>query len=198
MHGGLISVKPHADETYAWHENAIIGNTVMYGATGGFLFAAGKAGERFGVRNSGGSAVVEGVGDHGCEYMTGGTVVVLGETGRNFGAGMSGGLAYVLDEANNFERHFNPDMVGIARVESEEDTAALFALIGRHIQETRSPHAARVLADWENALPRFWKVTPHPETAPPPQKISKRQSAQVNDDSGVAATPAENKELING
>jgi glutamate synthase (ferredoxin) len=178
MHGGTIIVKPKDDEIYAWHENSIIGNTVMYGATGGHLFAAGKAGERFCVRNSGGTAVIEGVGDHGCEYMTGGTVVVLGETGLNFGAGMSGGLAYIYDETGKFPIRFNPDMVGIERVTNDEDIAVLRSLIERHASETGSPRAQEILGDWKNHLAKFHKVLPHPEKAPAPspQKEKKERS----------------------
>jgi glutamate synthase domain-containing protein 3 len=184
MHGGTITVKPHARETYVWHENSIIGNTVMYGATGGAMFAAGRAGERFCVRNSGGTAVVEGVGDHGCEYMTGGTVVVLGDAGRNFGAGMSGGTAYVFDEHHTFERRFNPDMVGITRIENE-DNETLRALVERHAQETGSPRAKELLGNWDNMVTSFWKVTPHPETTPSaPQQIVKTQSGALMDGTG--------------
>jgi len=182
MHGGTITVKPHAHETYVWHENSIIGNTVMYGATGGSLFAAGRAGERFAVRNSGGTAVVEGVGDHGCEYMTGGVVVVLGEAGRNFGAGMSGGIAYVYDENANFERRFNSDMIGIERVQGE-DVYALRHLVERHLTETGSPRAKSLLDDWANSVGQFWKVVPHPDTIPAPQKIEARQSGKSMDGS---------------
>jgi glutamate synthase (ferredoxin) len=106
--GGEIVLRPQAKTQYTWHENVILGNTALYGATGGALFAAGRAGERFAVRNSGANAVVEGVGDHGCEYMTGGVVVILGETGRNFGAGMTGGLAYVYDPADVLPRPLQP------------------------------------------------------------------------------------------
>ena len=121
MHGGELIVRPPGDATFPSHRNAIVGNTVMYGATGGVLYAAGIAGERFCVRNSGGRAVVEGVGDHGCEYMTDGVVIVLGSTGRNFGAGMTGGVAYVLDEEGSFENRYNPQLVSIHRVDHGED-----------------------------------------------------------------------------
>ncbi len=167
MHGGQIVVKPGAHDAFVWADNTIIGNTVLYGATGGHLFAAGRAGERFAVRNSGGTAVVEGIGDHGCEYMTGGTVVVLGETGRNFGAGMSGGTAYIYDTAKSFEKRYNPDMIGIERV-SESDAPALRALIECHARETGSPQARGILDGWAGTLGDFWKVTPHPEKAPAP------------------------------
>jgi glutamate synthase (NADPH/NADH) large chain/glutamate synthase (ferredoxin) len=180
MHGGVITVRPRQEEVYVWHENALIGNTVMYGATGGYLFAAGRAGERFCVRNSGGTAVIEGVGDHGCEYMTGGTVVVLGDAGRNFGAGMSGGIAYVYDEGETFARRFNPDMVGIERVTDESDAEMLRLLIERHERETGSRRAGELLSQWETALSRFYKVVPHPETAPPSHKMEKAQSGVGN------------------
>ena len=180
MHGGVITVRPKDGESFVWHDNSIIGNTVMYGATGGFLFAAGRAGERFAVRNSGGTTVVEGVGDHGCEYMTGGTVVVLGEAGRNFGAGMSGGIAYVFDEADNFERRYNPDMVGIERV-SDADDATLRGLIERHVAETTSPRAQQILDDWSSTRGQFYKVTPHPETLPTTHKIEDKQSDKAMD-----------------
>ena len=169
MHGGQIVVKPGTNVDFVWQENVIIGNTVMYGATGGHLFAAGQGGERFCVRNSGGTAVVEGIGDHGCEYMTGGTVVVLGECGRNFGAGMSGGTAFIYDAAKTFERRYNPDMIGIERIEAEgEDATMLEELIERHARETDSPHAKALLDNWSAALPNFWKAVPHPEKAAPP------------------------------
>ncbi len=198
MHGGVITVRPHAHETYVWHENSIIGNTVLYGATGGHLFAAGRAGERFGVRNSGGTAVVEGIGDHGCEYMTGGTVIVLGETGRNFGAGMSGGEAFIYDESATFERRLNPDMVGIERVSDEMDIVKLRALLERHERETGSPRASQILTDWHHALPLFWKVVPHPETMPPADRIEKKQSTQVNNAKGEAASSGEEAKVIGG
>ena len=169
MHGGKIVVKPGSNADFVWHENVIIGNTVMYGATGGTLFAAGQGGERFAVRNSGGVAVVEGIGDHGCEYMTGGTIVVLGQCGRNFGAGMSGGTAYIYDEAGTFERRYYPDMIGIERVAiGSEDALALEELIERHAAETDSPYAKQILDSWSSALPHFWKAVPHPEKAAPP------------------------------
>src|SRR5258708_3359445 len=116
MSGGEIIVKPSADQKFAAADNSIVGNTCLYGATGGTLLANGRAGERFGVRNSGATAVIEGVGDHGCEYMTGGTVVVLGRTGKNFGAGMTGGLAFVLDLEERFSDLYNPGLGGIERL----------------------------------------------------------------------------------
>ena len=137
-----------------------MGNTVLYGATGGRLFAAGRAGERFAVRNSGAMAVVEGVGDHGCEYMTQGVVVVLGSTGRNFGAGMSHGYAYVLDEDGAFPDRYNPELVTIQRVAEAEDEAFLRSLIEEHAAATGSPRARAILKGWPRYLPSFWKVVP--------------------------------------
>ncbi|MCH8950146.1 MAG: hypothetical protein IIB87_07200 [Chloroflexi bacterium] len=161
MGGGEVAVRPPEDARFIIHENVIIGNTVLYGATGGSLFAAGRAGERFAVRNSGGKAVVEGVGDHGCEYMTEGIVVILGETGRNFGAGMSNGIAYVLDEHGHFASKLNPELVAIKRVTVAEDIEIVQALIERHVQLTESARGREILGDWERFRPLFWKVAPH-------------------------------------
>jgi glutamate synthase (ferredoxin) len=162
MSGGAIVVRPPEAARFAWHENAIIGNTVLYGATGGALFAAGRAGERFCVRNSGALAVAEGAGDHCCEYMTAGITVVLGEVGRNFGAGMSNGLAYVLDEGAVFPQRYNPELVGIERIENDDDAEVLRTIVQRHAEETGSPRARDILAGWERYLPMFWKVVPKP------------------------------------
>ncbi len=125
MSGGEIVIHPPASARFPWAQNTIVGNTVLYGATGGKLFVAGRAGERFCVRNSGARAVVEGVGDHACEYMTAGVVVVLGPTGRNFGAGMSAGVAYVLDEEDLLERRYNPELVSLERIAPGEDDLLL-------------------------------------------------------------------------
>ena len=140
-------------EHFLAEENVIVGNTVLYGATAGRAFFRGLAGERFAVRNSGAWAVVEGVGDHGCEYMTGGRVVVLGPTGRNFAAGMSGGVAYVLDEEGTFAKRCNMGMVGFEEL-SAADAIELRAMIEEHRRRTDSPVAARVLAEWEELLGR--------------------------------------------
>ncbi len=138
----------------------IVGNTVLYGATSGKAFFRGLAGERFAVRNSGADAVVEGLGDHGCEYMTGGHVVVLGRTGRNFAAGMSGGIAYVLDEDGGFGGRCNMELVGFDPLE-DDDIAILRSLVEEHLERTGSPVAARVLEGWDIYLPQFIKVMPH-------------------------------------
>jgi len=171
MSGGEIIVRPMPDHLFIPEKNSIIGNTVMYGATAGTLFANGRAGERFCVRNSGGTAVVEGIGDHGCEYMTGGTVVVLGSTGKNFGAGMTGGIAFVYDEENKFPGRYNNQLVGAERLTGTDDESILKDLVTKHAEKTGSPLAARLLADWHGSLGQFWKVTPHiPEAKPIEEK----------------------------
>jgi glutamate synthase (ferredoxin) len=160
LSGGKIIVYPPAGSTFVAEENIIAGNVALYGATAGELYVRGIAGERFAVRNSGVTAVVEGVGDHGCEYMTGGKVVVLGTTGRNFAAGMSGGVAYVLDEAGDFATRCNLAMVGLETLEDAEEIADLRQLIQQHADYTQSAVAQRVLADWDNTVPKFVKVMP--------------------------------------
>jgi glutamate synthase (ferredoxin) len=159
MAGGEIIVRPRAEARYAAHENTIIGNTVLYGATGGALHAAGRAGERFAVRNSGAVAVVEGLGDHGCEYMTGGVVLVLGATGRNFAAGMTGGLAYVFDEEGSFPTRCNAEMVELDALEAE-DEFNIRALLQRHLEVTGSQRAADLLDRWDSVRSQFVRVAP--------------------------------------
>ena len=161
LSGGTIAVLPPEDAAYRAEENVIVGNTVLYGATGGKAFFRGLAGERFAVRNSGADAVVEGLGDHGCEYMTGGRVVVLGATGRNFAAGMSGGLAFVLDEAGTFRtRGVNPTMLDQLEELDEGDIIEVRALVDEHLERTGSPVARRVLDNWDELLPKFIKIFP--------------------------------------
>jgi glutamate synthase (ferredoxin) len=164
MAGGVIAIAPDQRGRYTWHENIIAGNTLLYGATGGELYAAGKVGERFAVRNSGALAVVEGVGDHGCEYMTGGTVVILGATGRNFGAGMTGGVAYVLDEEGALERRYNGQLVELHTL-GARDEARVQELLRRHVSFTGSPRAAEVLARWEHYRGQFKAVMPRDAVA---------------------------------
>jgi len=159
MSSGRMVVVPPPESTFVPEENSIVGNVALYGATGGEVYLRGMAGERFAVRNSGAKAVVEGVGDHGCEYMTGGIVVVLGETGRNFAAGMSGGIAYVLDERSMFAGHCNAGMVSLGPV-PEEDGAILEALVRQHLELTESAVAARLLASWQESLAKFVRVMP--------------------------------------
>ncbi|MEX2237932.1 MAG: glutamate synthase large subunit [Dehalococcoidia bacterium] len=160
LSGGRLVVFPPRESTFVPQENILVGNVALYGATGGEAFFRGVAGERFCVRNSGGHAVVEGVGDHGCEYMTGGRVVIIGSTGRNFAAGMSGGVAYVLDERGDFERRCNKDMVHLEALEEGEDILLVQDLLSRHARYTESSVAARLLADWEKAQRLFVKVMP--------------------------------------
>ncbi|MDP8943835.1 MAG: glutamate synthase large subunit, partial [Actinomycetota bacterium] len=157
--GGILAVCPPERAPYRAEDNVIVGNTVLYGATAGRAFFRGLAGERFAVRNSGAWAVVEGVGDHGCEYMTGGRVVVLGPTGRNFAAGMSGGVAYVLDEDGTFAQRCNRDLVDFDELD-EEDLRVLRDLVAEHAARTGSPVAEGVLEDWEASIGRFVKVMP--------------------------------------
>ena len=160
LSGGRIVVSTPPESTFEPRENVIIGNTVLYGATGGEVFVNGLAGERFAVRNSGVTTVVEGVGDHGCEYMTGGVVVVLGHTGRNFAAGMSGGVAYVLDEHQLFDTLCNLDMVELEFLWQEEEVALLNKLITRHYEYTNSRRARKILSNWQEWAGKFVKVMP--------------------------------------
>lgn len=163
MNGGEIAIKPPSDATYKASENVIIGNTCLYGATGGSLYANGRAGERFAVRNSKATAVIEGAGDHCCEYMTGGLVVVLGSVGRNVGAGMTGGLAYFLDEEGNFEVKVNPEIVKIQRIVTKEGENQLKELITNHVAKTGSEKGKLILDNWDDYLPIFWQVVPPSE-----------------------------------
>ena len=160
MSGGEIVLMPADMARFAPHKNTIVGNTVLYGATGGQVFAAGRAGERFCVRNSGATAVVEGVGDHGCEYMTGGTVLVLGETGRNFGAGMTNGVAYVLDETGEFPPRLNDELVQATRLMDADELSTVYELVREHFEHTASRRAEAILDLWDVYRGQFWKVSP--------------------------------------
>ena len=160
LSGAMIVVRTAPSSSLVSNQNTIIGNTVLYGATAGELYAAGQAGERFAVRNSGAVAVVEGCGSNGCEYMTGGTVVVLGAVGDNFGAGFTGGQAFIYDAEGLFEKRVNPDTVLWQRVEHPHWQGVLRALVERHASETQSRYAAMMLHDWVRALPHFWQVVP--------------------------------------
>jgi glutamate synthase domain-containing protein 3 len=195
LSGGVFAIrpKPGMDEGFRAEENVIVGNTMLYGATAGKAFFRGLAGERFAVRNSGASAVVEGVGDHCCEYMTGGRVVVLGSTGRNFAAGMSGGVAYVLDEHGAFAERCNMGMVGFEEL-AEADAIELRTMVEEHVQRTDSSVGARVLDEWEELLARnaFVKVMPHDykrvlrELA---EEEARAAAGQGTDNGVVAGTP---------
>jgi len=162
LSGGRVVVHPPKQSRFAAEENILIGNVVLYGATGGEAFFSGVAGERFAVRNSGATAVVEGVGDHGCEYMTNGLVVVLGSCGRNFAAGMSGGIAYVFDERGDFtEKRCNLAAVDLEPVIEPRDVELVHSLVQRHFELTRSKRAKSILDNWLEVLPRFIKIFPH-------------------------------------
>jgi glutamate synthase (NADPH/NADH) large chain len=160
LSGGRLIVFPPRQASFVPEENILIGNVALYGATSGEAYFRGVAGERFGVRNSGAHAVVEGVGDHGCEYMTGGRVVVIGSTGRNFAAGMSGGVAYVLDGAGDFKRRCNLAMVDIDPMISVEDVDLVKDLLKRHVHYTGSTVASMLLANWKAIQAKFVKITP--------------------------------------
>jgi glutamate synthase (NADPH/NADH) large chain len=160
LSGGKMAIFPPRRATFAAHENVIVGNVALYGATSGEAYIRGVAGERFAVRNSGARAVVEGLGDHGCEYMTEGRIVVLGGTGRNFAAGMSGGIAYVYDSSGTFERRCNPGMVDLEPLEDPEEAAAVYGMIERHVRYTNSPFGAAILGEWDRSRTSFLRVIP--------------------------------------
>ena len=161
LSGGKLVVYPPKNRGYKAEENIIVGNVALYGATAGKVFINGVAGERFAVRNSGAYAVVEGVGEHGCEYMTGGRVAVLGKTGKNFAAGMSGGIAYVLDENSHLYRNLNKAMIAIEKVENKYDIQELRAMIEEHVENTGSARGKEILADFDAYLQKFKKIIPH-------------------------------------
>jgi glutamate synthase (NADPH/NADH) large chain len=163
MAGGRIVVRPFRGVTYESHKSSIMGNTCLYGATGGVLYASGQAGERFAVRNSGCHAVIEGAGDHCCEYMTGGQVTVLGPTGYNFGAGMTGGFAFVLDLENRFVDRYNHELVEIHRIHTEHMEAYkhhLRSVIRDFVAETESAWGQEILDNFDDYIGRFWLVKP--------------------------------------
>jgi glutamate synthase (NADPH) large chain len=160
LSGGKIAIYPPANSAFVPADNIIIGNVALYGATAGELYLCGRAGERFGVRNSGVNAVVEGVGDHALEYMTGGRVIILGDTGRNFAAGMSGGVAYVLDERGDFAKNVNGQMVGIEKIETSAEAAEVRAQIETHVAYTKSARGRLVLEAWPQLMPKFVKILP--------------------------------------
>jgi glutamate synthase domain-containing protein 2/glutamate synthase domain-containing protein 1/glutamate synthase domain-containing protein 3 len=160
LSGGKIIIVPHEESKLVPEKNIIAGNVILYGAIQGELYIRGQVGERFAVRNSGANAVVEGIGDHGCEYMTGGRIVILGNVGRNFAAGMSGGIAYVWDKDDSFRKLYNDEMVNLFRVDEHKDESELHLLIQNHLHYTNSDVAKFILNDWVNQLPKFIKVFP--------------------------------------
>ena len=189
LSGGTIVVRPPADATFAAEHNVIVGNTVLYGATSGRAFFRGLAGERFAVRNSGAITVVEGVGDHGCEYMTGGRVLVLGPTGLNFAAGMSGGIAYVHDADGGFRARCNTELVGFDAI-SPDESDELRGWVEEHRERTGSPVAARLLDDWHTALNKIVKVMPHDYKRALAEQLAAEGEAEVAAAAaGPAATP---------
>ncbi len=191
LSGGKLIVYPPKASTFKAEENMIIGNVALYGATGGEIFVGGMAGERFAVRNSGVNAVVESVGDHGCEYMTGGRVVILGKTGRNFAAGMSGGIAYILDEAGDFAGRCNMELVALEKLTETDEIEELWKLIQRHQTYTKSERAAMILADWKNFMPKFVKVMPQ-DYARVLASLKKVQSQGLSGDEAIMAAFVEN------
>jgi len=191
LSGGKIIVYPPAGSTFVAEENIIIGNVALYGATSGEAYIRGVAGERFCVRNSGATAVVEGVGDHGCEYMTGGRAVILGATGRNFAAGMSGGIAYVLDEAGDFATRCNKDMVGLGKLTDRDEIEELRQIIARHGDATKSTRAWKILAEWDRFVPKFVKVLPK-DYARALAALQKAKAAGLTGDEAAAAAFEEN------
>lgn len=195
LSGGKIIVKPSLKATFAAEENIITGNTAFYGATSGEAYIRGIAGERFAVRNSGAHIVVEGVGDHGCEYMTGGRVVVLGDTGRNFAAGMSGGIAYVYDPDGTLIKRCNLEMVLLERVENPKEAEVLFGMIQRHSIYTDSSLAQQILADWDHRLKQFVRVIPKDYKRMMLQIEKAEDKGFVGDEALLAAFEANMREL---
>ena len=191
LSGGKIILYPPKSSTFVAEENIIAGNVALYGATSGEIYIRGIAGERFAVRNSGVNAVVEAVGDHGCEYMTGGTVVVLGATGRNFAAGMSGGIAYILDEAGDFATRCNMSMVGLETLEDAEEIDTVYQMIKKHADYTNSQKASKVLAHWEEMVSKFVKVMPK-DYKRVLLALQKAQAAGLSGDDALTAAFEEN------
>ena len=175
MHGGEIIIKPPTDAAYDTSKNVILGNTCLYGATGGILYANGRAGERFAVRNSIGKAVIEGAGDHCCEYMTGGVVVVLGKVGRNVGAGMTGGIGYFLDEDDSFAPKVNPEIVKIQRLVSQAGKGQLKEMIMAHVEKTGSSKGREILNNWDSYVTKFWQIVPPSEADDPVALVEEEQ-----------------------
>jgi glutamate synthase (ferredoxin) len=191
LSGGKIIVYPPKASTFIPEENIIIGNVAFYGATGGESYIRGLAGERFCVRNSGVRTVVEGVGDHACEYMTGGRVVVIGSTGRNFAAGMSGGIAYVLDEEGDFSIRCNQDMVDLEPLNAE-DSEEVKEMIQRHVEYTGSDKGEKVLANWSSMAHKFVRVMPK-DFKRMLQAIQRVEEKGLSGDEALMAAFEENK-----
>jgi glutamate synthase (ferredoxin) len=194
LSGGKLILFPPRESTFVAEDNVITGNVALYGATGGEAYIRGIAGERFCVRNSGARAVVEGVGDHGCEYMTGGKVVVIGKTGRNFAAGMSGGVAYVLDESGEggaagggFERVCNKEMVQLFPLSDPDEIAEIRSLLERHVEYTASPRARALLDDWPTTVSRFIRIVPNDYRRVMEAQARMREKGLSQDEAEMAA-----------
>ena len=185
LSGGKLIVHTPEEASYEPTENVLIGNVALYGATQGEVYVNGMAGERFGVRNSGVTGVVEGVGDHGCEYMTGGAIAVIGDTGKNFAAGMSGGVAYVYDPDDEFESDANTGMVTLSETLEEKDRRMLRRLLENHVAYTDSARAKALLDDWEQTLSAFVRVMPDAYA----EIIDEREGDDVRNERPPAATP---------
>jgi glutamate synthase (ferredoxin) len=190
LSGGTIIVYPPPGTTFKAEENIIAGNVAFYGATSGTAYIRGMVGERFCVRNSGATAVVEGVGDHGCEYMTGGTVAIIGQTGRNFAAGMSGGIAYVYDEQGDFATRCNTEMVALEPLD-DSDATTLKGMVEKHAELTGSARATMMLINWQNIVTRFIKVMPM-DYKRVLQALERAKAAGLSGDDALAAAFAEN------
>jgi len=190
LSGGRITVDTPKDAAYVASQNIIVGNVVLYGATSGEAYFNGMAGERFAVRNSGAMAVVEGVGDHGCEYMTGGVVVILGKTGKNFGAGMSGGEVFIFDEDKGFRNRLNPTMVRIDEFKEDRDLELVQRMLANHVIYTNSSKAKRILDRWKEHIPKFLKVIPAAYA-----EVVERQLAQGKDVRVAPPAPAERRKV---
>jgi glutamate synthase (NADPH/NADH) large chain len=196
LSGGRLVITPPDGSTYDAHENIIIGNVALYGSTGGEAYVNGLAGERFAVRNSAATAVVEGIGDHGCEYMTGGRVAVLGKTGRNFSAGMSGGVAYVIDPEGSFEKHFNNAIADLLEVTpGSDDDRALKGMIQKHHEYTGSELAKKLLGDWPTTVKQFKKVFPRDYARVLRRRAAATSSAGTGLGNGVADLPGSKEEV---
>jgi len=188
LSGGKLILYPPKVSSFVPEDNIIVGNVALFGATSGKAFIRGMGGERFCVRNSGAQTVIEGIGDHGCEYMTGGRVVVIGPTGRNFAAGMSGGIAYILDEEGDFEKNrCNTEMVELSSVTDPADVEELRSLLEEHVKYTDSSRARKILAEWQETLPRFIKILPTDYRLALERLAREREEAQHDAEEGAVA-----------
>jgi glutamate synthase domain-containing protein 3 len=196
LSGGKITVHPHRKSTFIPEQNTIVGNVAFYGATSGEAYINGIAGERFCVRNSGTNVVVEGVGDHGCEYMTGGTVVVLGQIGKNFAAGMSGGVAFIFDESNNFAQKCNQEQVELDSIKDEADFNKVYQMLEKHVLYTNSPLGKRVLENWTESREKFIRVIPR-DYLEMQHRIQRFEASGLSKHKAALAAFEESKKVVN-